>query len=181
MCSIQSLAVPYLFRGLVAADTPTTMTQIPRHRTVFAMPDRPPTPMMPLRDVATGTGPVTLPRKGRKPLQFQGELACQTTEGADEIALWTRRDGRLAVSVRSDDAMDAAVLRDIAAAQDWVESLCRAPKEAPLPKDRDALTLLAELEARTKAALRQDRLARLATQALAQWPQVMTETERTPR
>lgn len=142
---------------------------------------------------------VTLDRAGLKPLRFKGVAACRTgaagqppdqrqgrEDGQDEITLWHRQDGKLAVSVRIAGRQEAAVVRDLSEAQDWVETLCRAgiPDEAD---DGDALALLDCLDRRTLAALRSERIGRIAAHALADWsealatqPQTATKTAAKP-
>lgn len=148
---------------------------------------------------AAGLPMVTLDRTGLKPLRFKGVAACRTgaagqppdqrqgrEDGQDEITLWHRQDGKLAVSVRIAGRQEAAVVRDLSEAQDWVETLCRAgiPDEAD---DGDALALLDCLDRRTLAALRSERIGRIAAHALADWsealatqPQTATKTAAKP-
>lgn len=148
---------------------------------------------------AAGLPMVTLDRAGLKPLRFKGVAACRTgaagqppdqrqgrEDGQDEITLWHRQDGKLAVSVRIAGRQEAAVVRDLSEAQDWVETLCRAgiPDEAD---DGDALALLDCLDRRTLAALRSERIGRIAAHALADWsealatqPQTATKTAAKP-
>lgn len=156
---------------------------------------------------AAGLPMVTLDRTGLKPLRFKGVAACRTgatgqppnhqpdhpptqrqgrEDSQDEITLWLRQDGKLAVSVRIAGRQEAAVVRDLSEAQDWVETLCRAgiPDEAD---DGDALALLDCLDRRTLAALRSERIGRIAAHALADWsealatqPQTATKTAAKP-
>ncbi|WP_343502472.1 hypothetical protein [Alloyangia pacifica] len=121
---------------------------------------------------------VILPRAGRKPLNFMGRKASRTVwctgaeagAGAppDELALWARTDGRLAISLRLDGKDDAAVVADLGAALDWIEAACR-PQRRDATHPQDARALLEQLETWLCEARRAERLRRLAGLALPQW------------
>uniref|UniRef100_A0A2A3JZX6 Uncharacterized protein n=1 Tax=Alloyangia mangrovi TaxID=1779329 RepID=A0A2A3JZX6_9RHOB len=128
---------------------------------------------------------VILPRAGRKPLNFMGRNASRTVshggEGSglppDELALWTRIDGRLAISLRLCGIEDATVVPGLGAALDWIEVACGPPpRDAPPPEDAGAL--LQQLEAWLSEACRLERLRHLAGLALPQWIGLQADMER---
>ena len=119
---------------------------------------------------------ISLVRRGKKPLRFQGEAARRTRLGnGDDVTLWHRRDGRLSVSMTVGDRQDAVVATNLEIARHWVEAQCVAPPgESPCPAN--ALDALAAIEEWLKETRFYERAAQLAGAALFDWPSPTLKT-----